>query len=107
MIRFKLFMIIFLHLLFYFIFTLHHRYIIPIVIATASYILRAVADFTCSEFSQTCRATSDLLGHIYAVVIIFLLIIAGTKAQQVKEFFNRLKGAVELVASGETKQKKD
>ena len=93
--------------MFYFVFTLHHRYIIPIVIATASYILRAVADFTCSEFSQTCRATSDLLGHIYAVVIIFLLIIAGTKAQQVKEFFNRLKGAVELVASGETKQKKD
>ena len=76
------------------------RYIIPLTIATASYILRAVADLTCSGYSQTCRNTSELLSHIYAVVIIFLIIIGATKAQQLKEFFGRLKGAVQLVAAG-------
>jgi len=83
-------------------------YIIPLTVATASYILRAIADMTCSSYSQTCRNTSELLSHIYAVVIIFLIIIGATKAQQVKEFFGRLKGAVELVASnGDGKVKKD
>jgi len=83
-------------------------YILPIVVATASYILRAVADFTCSPYSQTCRATSELLSHIYAVVIIFLLIIGATKAQQLKEFFGRFKAAVEIVANGgDGKVKKD
>lgn len=84
------------------------RYILPIIVATASYILRAVADFTCSPYSQTCRATSELLSHIYAVVIIFLLIIGATKAQQLKEFFGRFKAAVEIVANGgDGKIKKD
>ena len=62
---------------------------------------------TCSSYSQTCRNTSELLSHIYAVVIIFLIIIGATKAQQLKEFFGRLKGAVELVANGDGKLKKD
>merc|ERR1712194_368720 len=75
-------------------------YIIPLTIATASYILRAVADLTCSDYSQTCRNTSELLSHIYVVVIIFLLIMGATKAQQLKEFFGRLKSAVHLVANG-------
>eukprot|EP00535_Pseudo-nitzschia_heimii_P009152 CAMPEP_0197173506 /NCGR_PEP_ID=MMETSP1423-20130617/410_1 /TAXON_ID=476441 /ORGANISM="Pseudo-nitzschia heimii, Strain UNC1101" /LENGTH=592 /DNA_ID=CAMNT_0042622331 /DNA_START=90 /DNA_END=1868 /DNA_ORIENTATION=+ len=83
-------------------------YIIPLAIATASYILRAVADMTCTSYSQTCRNTSELLSHIYAVVIIFLIIIGATKAQQLKEFFGRLKGAVELVANNNGgKVKKD
>jgi atlastin len=83
-------------------------YIIPLAIATASYVLRAVADLTCSEYSQTCRNTSDLLSHIYAVVIIFLLIIGATKAQQLKEFFGRVKSAVQLVANGAGgKEKRD
>jgi len=83
-------------------------YIIPLTIATASYILRAVADLTCSDYSQTCRNTSELLSHIYVVVIIFLLIIGATKAQQLKEFFGRLKNAVQLVANGAGgKEKRD
>jgi len=83
-------------------------YIIPLGIATASYILRAVADLTCSGYSQTCRNTSELLSHIYAVVIIFLIIIGATKAKQLKEFFGRLKGAVQLVTNnGDSKVKKD
>mmetsp|Transcript_2805 Transcript_2805/g.7530 ORF Transcript_2805/g.7530 Transcript_2805/m.7530 type:complete len:617 (-) Transcript_2805:148-1998(-) len=84
-------------------------YVVPIAMATVSYILRAVADMTCSNVSQTCRNTSELLSHIYAVVVIFLMIIMATKAQQVKEFLKRLKGAVELVANsgGDNKLKKD
>jgi len=82
-------------------------YILPLTVATAAYILRAVADLTCSSYSETCRNTSELLSHIYAVVIFFFIIIGATKAQQLKEFFGRLKGAVQLVASGDNKQKKD
>jgi len=82
-------------------------YIIPLAVATISYILRAVADLTCSSYSQTCRNTSELLSHIYAVVIIFLLIVGGTKAQQLKEFFGRVKSAIELVANGGDKAKRD
>jgi atlastin len=96
--------------MFYLLFFLFHvtRYIIPLTIATASYILRAVADLTCSGYSQTCRNTSELLSHIYAVVIIFLIIIGATKAQQLREFFGRLKGALQLVASGgDNKAKSD
>jgi atlastin len=84
-----------------------NRYIIPLAIATISYILRAVADLTCSSYSQTCRNTSELLSHIYAVVIIFLLIVGGTKAQQLKEFFGRVKSAIELIANGGDKAKRD
>uniref|UniRef100_A0A7S4AA67 GB1/RHD3-type G domain-containing protein n=1 Tax=Pseudo-nitzschia australis TaxID=44445 RepID=A0A7S4AA67_9STRA len=84
-------------------------YIVPITIATVSYILRGIADLTCSNVSQTCRNTSELLSHIYAVVVMFMLIILATKAQQVKEFLTRMKGALQLVANsgGDTKLKKD
>mmetsp|Transcript_116925 Transcript_116925/g.239233 ORF Transcript_116925/g.239233 Transcript_116925/m.239233 type:complete len:584 (-) Transcript_116925:1608-3359(-) len=81
-------------------------YIIPLTVATASYILRAFADLTCSSYSQTCRNTSELLSHIYAVVIIFLLLIGATKAKQIKEVLQRFKSAVEIVA-GDQKMKKD
>ena len=85
------------------------RYIIPLTIALVSYILRAVTDGTCSSYSQTCRNTSELLSHVYAVVIFFMIIIGATKAQQLKQLFGRLKGAFEIIVdnSGGTKDKKD
>mmetsp|Transcript_43312 Transcript_43312/g.44003 ORF Transcript_43312/g.44003 Transcript_43312/m.44003 type:complete len:588 (+) Transcript_43312:109-1872(+) len=85
-------------------------YIVPLSIAFVSYILRAVTDGTCSSYSETCRNTSALLSHVYAVVICFMIIIAATKAQQLKELFGRVKGAFQLVvndSSGGTKQKRD
>jgi low affinity Fe/Cu permease len=57
-----------------------------------------------------CRNTSDFLSHIYAVVVCFLLIVVMTKAKQVKELVDRLKGAIQLVVNTNNdsgKQKKD
>ena len=55
------------------------------MVGLASYVLRTVADFSCSSYSQTCRNTSELLSHVFAVVVIFILIVGATKAQQLKE----------------------
>jgi len=85
-------------------------YIIPLMLAITSYILRAIADGTCSSYSQTCRNTSEFLSHVYAVVIFFMIIVGTTKAQQFKESFGRLKGAFQLIFSdnsGGKKQKVD
>lgn len=81
-------------------------YILPIVIAMTAYILRVIADTTCSGWSTVCRKSSDFLSHLYAVVVCFLLIIGLTKAQQIRELFNRLKGAIKLLIDG-GKDKKD
>jgi hypothetical protein len=83
-------------------------YIIPLGIAFIAYILRTIADLTCSSFSQTCRNTSDLLSHISGVVICFMLIVGVTKAQQLKELFDRVKSAVQLLNNdGGGKSKRD
>jgi hypothetical protein len=102
----------FLNLLFHF--SLHfslvvrYRYAIPISVAFMAYMLRWMADWTCSPYSQMCRNTSEFLSHIYAVVVCFLVIIVMTKAKQVKELFDRLKGAIQLVINDSSgKQKND
>ncbi|KAG7357469.1 guanylate-binding protein [Nitzschia inconspicua] len=82
-------------------------YAIPLSVAAAAYILRAVADFSCSPYSQMCRNTSELLSHIYAVVVCFLVIVGFTKAKQVKELYDRIVGAFKLVVNDGGKQKKD
>jgi hypothetical protein len=70
--------------------------------------LRSIADFTCSSYSQTCRNTSDLLSHIFGVVVIFMLIVGATKAKQLKDLFERLKSAIHLLTNeGGGKQKGD
>mmetsp|Transcript_13041 Transcript_13041/g.19909 ORF Transcript_13041/g.19909 Transcript_13041/m.19909 type:complete len:564 (+) Transcript_13041:131-1822(+) len=75
-------------------------YILPIAIALVAYVLRVIADTTCSGWSTVCRKSSDFLSHLYAVVVCFLLIIGMTKAQQIKDLFNRLKGAIKLIIDG-------
>lgn len=86
-------------------------YIIPMTIAALSLILRWIADTTCSSWSQTCRASSDALSHLYQVVIFFLLILAATKAQQIAAILNRIKKAVQAISgdgnSGSGSKKKD
>jgi atlastin len=78
------------------------------LIAFMSYVLRKIADLTCSEWSQVCRASSDMLSHIYSVVVIFLLIVAATKAQQISAVLRKVKTAIEVMASdGGTKKKHD
>jgi len=82
-------------------------YIIPMTIAIISYILRVVADFSCSGWSSVCRKSSDMLSHIFAVVACFMLILAMTKAQQLKEIFSKVKSALELFFHDHGKVKKD
>lgn len=68
-------------------------YIIPLTIGFLSIVLRWVADWTCSSWSQTCRVGSEFLTHVYQVVFFFLVIIASTKAKQLSEAAGRMKSA--------------
>ena len=55
-----------------------------------------------------CKKSSDFLSHIYAVVVIFLIIVGATKAQQVKEVASRIQQAFDLVVDTNSgKKKKD
>mmetsp|Transcript_21916 Transcript_21916/g.40880 ORF Transcript_21916/g.40880 Transcript_21916/m.40880 type:complete len:587 (-) Transcript_21916:347-2107(-) len=69
-------------------------YLIPMTIAVLSFILRWIADSTCSSWSQTCRAGSDMLSHIYSVVFFFLMIVGTTKTKQIMDALGRFKAAV-------------
>jgi len=82
-------------------------YLLPMMVAAVSFALRYLADFTCSSWSQTCRASSDALSHIYMVVFFFLVIVASTKAKQISELFNRIKAAYRMMTGSPTKDKKD
>ena len=61
---------------------------------------------TCSSHSHVCRKSSDLFSHIYAVVVFFLMIVAGTKAKQIKDLIQKFKTAFEVMSDG-GKAKKD
>jgi len=82
-------------------------YALPLAIALVAFILRWIADMTCSSYSQVCRKSSDFLSHIYAVVVIFLMIVGGTKAKQIKDLVNKMKTAFEVMSSDGGKVKKD
>jgi atlastin len=84
-----------------------YSYALPLSVAFAAFILRWIADMTCSPYSQICRTSSEFLSHIYAVVIIFLLIVGATKAKQIKDLINKVKAAFEMMNSDGGKQKKD
>jgi atlastin len=77
------------------------------VVACISLVLRWVADFTCSDWSQTCRASSDVLSHIYMVVFFFLVIVASTKAKQISDVMDRVKTAYRMLTDSSTKPKND
>lgn len=57
-------------------------YIVPIGLALLSYILRWVADASCSEWSTTCRHGSHALGHVYATIFMFMLIMSFGRITQ-------------------------
>ncbi|KAL3904482.1 MAG: hypothetical protein SGILL_010052 [Bacillariaceae sp.] len=81
-------------------------YALPLTIAFVAYILGTIADWTCAPWSQVCRRSSEFFSHIYAVTICFMVIIVATKAKQVKELFERVKSAFQLLSDG-GKQKKE
>jgi atlastin len=77
------------------------------VVAGVSFVLRWFADFTCSSWSQTCRASSDVLSHVYMVVFFFLVIVASTKAKQISDVVDRVKTAYRMLTDAPTKPKND
>jgi atlastin len=82
-------------------------YLIPLAIAAVSAILRWFTDLTCSSHSATCRASSEVLHHIYMVVFFFLLIVGATKAQQIKQILTRFRTALEVMSDGSSKNTKN
>ena len=82
-------------------------YILPMAVAGISFILRWIADLTCSGWSQTCKASSDLLSHVYMAVFFFLVIVGSTKAKQISDLLDRVEAAIQLLANdGSSNQKK-
>lgn len=69
-------------------------YLIPMAIAAAAFILRTLADASCSSWSTTCKRTSEGLGHIYVVIFLFVAI---TSAGRIKQFMEHLKNVLPLL----------
>ena len=76
-------------------------YLLPILIALVSFIVRWFTDATCG--AKACRAASEVLSHVYIVVFLFLAIVAATKAKQIKDVFKRLRTAVEVMTNDKNK----
>jgi len=70
------------------------------VVAFLSYLLRWFADLTCSEWSQTCKASSELFSHVYSVIFFFFVIVAWTKAKQISDVLERAKAAIRMLSDG-------
>lgn len=85
-------------------FFLYHSYILPVAIATISVVLQWITDMTCAPYSQICQASSDLFSHIYSVVFFFMIILAATKFQQVKEVAKRFHSAYEVMSTPQSKK---
>ena len=77
-----------------------HSVFVPLVIAFISFVLRYIADSTCSSWSQTCKASSDLLAEIYTILFLFLLIVASTKMKQMNEIYEKVKDTWHLLQFG-------
>lgn len=82
-------------------------YIIPLTIGFISIVLRWIADFTCSSWSETCRVGSEVLSHVYQVVFFFIIIVASTKAKHVTDAAKRFKKALEVMSNTGQKDKAD
>lgn len=67
-----------------------------------SYVSRMVTDATCSV--HVCRSASNALSHIYLVIFIFLLIVASTKAKQIKDSYNRFSKALSVMMNEKAKK---
>lgn len=67
-----------------------------------SYTTRMVTDATCSV--HVCRSASNALSHIYIVIFIFMLIVASTKAKQIKDSFGRFQRALSVIMNEKAKK---
>ena len=69
-------------------------------IGIVSITLRYVVDTTCSSWSQTCRASSDLLSHVSQVVLFFLLIVGSTKAKAISSVVGKITNTISVMNGG-------
>lgn len=83
------------------------RILFPLLVALSAYTVRFILDLTCSHWSTVCKGSSEILSHLYAVVICFMLIIAITKAKQISEYVQRIKAAFEMITADGQKAKKE
>jgi len=74
-------------------------YLLPIGVAVAAFVLRSFLDWTCSPYATVCQASSELLSHVYAVVLWFMVIVGFTKAKQIQESLHRVQQALQLLLS--------
>eukprot|EP00903_Cladosiphon_okamuranus_P015166 g14023.t1 len=65
-------------------------WVIPMIIAFASYVARWIADLSCSAWSDSCRKTSDTLGFIYFAMVVVLAVMFRQKLKGVMEHFGNL-----------------
>ena len=68
--------------------------------------MRKFTDYTCSDWSQTCKATSEVLAETSGIVFFFLIIVFATKAREFSDFIKKLKTGYAAVF-GAGKQKAD
>ena len=72
-------------------------YLVPFFVVLVSYVVRTFLDFTCAPHANICRAALEAASHWYAVGAFFLLILAATRFQQVKEHVGRFQQALALI----------
>jgi len=81
--------------------------IVPLIITVVSLIMRKFTDYTCSDWSQTCKATSEVLAETSGIVFFFLIIVFATKAREFSDFIKKLKTGYDAVFGGGFKPKAD
>jgi len=81
--------------------------IVPLIITFVSLIMRKFTDYTCSDWSQTCKATSEVLAETSGIVFFFLIIVFATKAREFSDFIKKLKTGYDAVFGAGLKHKAD
>eukprot|EP00953_Heterococcus_sp_UTEX-ZZ885_P010386 6067-Heterococcus_DN1.PRE.2 len=69
-------------------------YLLPMAIAAAAFVLRFMADASCSSWSKTCRRTADGLGHVYVAIFVFIAI---SSAGRMKQFVDHLRNVLPVL----------
>ena len=78
-------------------------YIVPLVIAFIAFVLRWVAETSCSREHRTlCTNVSDAMGHIYVGIFTFIAILS---ANRIKQGYDHMKHVLPII-SGMMDQKK-
>jgi len=66
-------------------------YIIPLLVAFAAFVLRWVAETSCSrEHRSLCTNVSDAMGHIYVGIFTFIVIISANRIKQMYDHMRQV-----------------